>query len=366
MTTTTRQTSRALLLTLGLLGTLACQPADATPLGLPPLPAPADSPARIRLGERLFHDQRLSSTGQIACASCHLDSLSFQDGRPVSRGVNLLRGTRNAPTVLNAAYLNALFWDGRASSLEQQAMQPLLNAVEHGWRNEVELLQQVRSDAAYLAQFREAYGIAPEQIGLVQVAGAIAAYERTLLSGGSAFDRWRYGGETQALDDAARRGFTVFTGAGQCASCHLIGEHSALFTDQAFHNLGIGLAPLAAEAERLAEVYRSSPERPPESGLTEQQIAALGRYTVSHRHEDIGAFRTPSLRNVARTAPYMHDGSFRNLESVIDYFDRGGDPAGRSPSLSRRLQPLHLSVQQKQDLLAFLMSLDSPPPHSVR
>lgn len=348
-------------------GWLSASLAIAAPLGLPPLPVPADNPqtpAKIDLGRKLFHDQRFSSTGQVACMSCHLDAIAFQDGRPVPRGVNMAHGTRNAPTAINAAYLQLLFWDGRAQSLEQQALQPLFNHVEHGLRSEEELLSVIRGDAQYPALFRTAFGITPQAITPTHFAKAVAAYERSLIAGDSAFDRWYYGGEKLALSASAQRGFAVFTGAGHCVACHSIGAREALFTDQSFHNANVGFWRLGADAQRIADTYLQA-----QTGavdhlvLSDQQISELGRFAVTRRREDIGAFKTPSLRNIARTAPYLHDGSLVSLPEVVDYFDRGGQlraNAAANPFQSPLIRPLHLSEQQKQDLVAFLESLTSP------
>jgi cytochrome c peroxidase len=342
--------------------------AAAPPLGLPPLPVPADNPqtpARIALGDALFHDARLSSTGEIACKNCHLDAIAFHDGRPVAKGVHMQRGTRNAPTVVNAAYYDYQFWDGRARTLEQQAVQPLLNPVEHGLRTEEEVLDIVRRDPRYVAQFEEAFGVAPQAIAMLHLTQSIAAYERTLISGNSPFDRWYYGGDQTAMSDSAKRGFEVFTGPGHCAECHSVNERHALFTDQGFHNANAGFAQLGADPERLAtEFIRAKNTSLDHQVLTERQVSELGRFAVTGQREDLGAFKTPSLRNIARTPPYLHDGSLNTLEKVVEYFNNGGklnprDP-GPNPFQSPLIRPLHLSEAQKGDLVAFLKSLTSP------
>lgn len=329
--------------------------AAAVPLGLPPLPIPADNPQtaeKIALGDKLFHDTRLSSTGQVGCKSCHLDGIAFHDGRPVPRGVNKLRGTRNAPTVLNAAYYDDQFWDGRAASLEEQALQPLLNPVEHGLRSEQDVLALLRRDAQYVTMFRAAFGIDAAQIGMQQVGQAIASYERTLIAGNSPFDHWHYAGEAGAVGEDVKRGFALFTGAAGCSSCHPVGAQSALFTDQRYHNVGVGHTRLAsADASSLLSSASTLDLRV----LSDAQVSELGRYAVTGNPADLGAFKTPGLRNVARTAPYLHDGSLNTLEQVVDYFAAGGVGA-RSPLL----RPAALTAEQKQDLVAFLKSLTSP------
>lgn len=337
--------------------------AAAVPLGLPPLPIPPDNPQtpeKVQLGDRLFHDTRLSSTGQVGCTSCHLDGIAFHDGRPVPRGVNKLRGTRNAPTVLNAAYLDTQFWDGRAASLEEQALQPLANPVEHGLRSAADVLDLLRRDPQYTALFRAAFGVEAAQIGLPHVGRAIAAYERTLIAGNSPFDRWYYAGEAGAVGDDVKRGFAMFTGAAGCSACHPIGAKSALFTDQRFHNAGVGFARLGADPARAASRFAAAPASVDTRVLSDAQASELGRYAVTGQLADLGAFKTPGLRNVARTAPYLHDGSLNTLEQVVDYFTGGFAAAGANSHLSPLLRPLALSAAQKQDLVAFLKSLTSP------
>ncbi len=342
--------------------------AGATPLGLPPLPIPADNPqapAKIALGDALFHDARFSSTGEIACKNCHLDAIAFHDGRPVAKGVHMQRGTRNAPTVVNAAYYDYQFWDGRVQTLEQQAIQPLLNPVEHGLRTEEEVLDIVRRDPRYIAQFVEVFGVAPQAITIQHLAQAIAAYERTLISGNSAFDRWYYGGDQTAMSESAQRGFAVFTGPGHCAECHAVSQQYALFTDQAFHNANASFALLGADPEhRAAQFMRARKANLDQRVLSDREASELGRFAVTGQREDLGAFKTPSLRNIARTPPYLHDGSLNTLEKVVEYFNNGGklnprDPVP-NPFQSPLIRPLHLSEVQKDDLVAFLKSLTSP------
>ncbi|TJY63327.1 c-type cytochrome [Sinimarinibacterium sp. CAU 1509] len=342
--------------------------AGAPPLGLPPLPIPADNPqtpAKIALGDALFHDARFSSTGEIACKNCHLDAIAFHDGRPVAKGVRMQRGTRNAPTVVNAAYYDYQFWDGRAQTLEQQALQPLLNPIEHGLRSEDEILNIVRRDANYVARFAEAFGASAQSITITHLTQAIAAYERTLISGDSAFDRWYYGGDLTAMSDSAKRGFEVFTGPGHCAQCHTVTRQYALFTDQAFHNANASFALLGADPERrAAEFMQARTANIDQRVLSDREASELGRFAVTGRREDLGAFKTPSLRNIARTPPYLHDGSLNTLEKVVEYFNNGGklnprDP-GPNPFQSPLIRPLNLSAEQKRDLVAFLKSLTSP------
>lgn len=307
------------------------------PLGLPPVPAPDNSPPTrelVELGRTLFFSRKLSVDGTLSCASCHDPATAFADPRPVSLGVRGRRGKRNAPTVLNAAYYRLLFWDGRARSLEEQASGPILNDLEMAHSLEG-LLRTCEQDSELRASFRRAYGQGP--ISLAKITHALASFERTLLSGDSPFDRFFFAGDRTALSPAARRGLEIFRhpAKGNCAACHTIGERDALFTDQAFHNLGVGLDP-------------------------EGHLTDLGRFLLSRRDLDRGAFRTPSLRNVALTAPYMHDGSLKTLKEVVDFYVGGGS---WNPYLDKQIKPLtHLSAQERADLVAFLESLTGQLP----
>ncbi len=349
---------------------LLCVPlvSGAAPLGLPPLPVPPDNPQsseKIRLGDKLFHDTRFSSTGEVACKNCHLDGIAFHDGRPVPRGVHMARGTRNAPTVINAAYMKNLFWDGRAGSLEEQSIQPLFNPVEHGLTSETQVLSVVQGDPEYRALFRAAFGVPPNIITMQHFAWAVAAYERTIISGNSDFDRWYYGGQANAISEAAKRGFVVFTGQGQCSSCHLIGSDHALFTDQLFHNANVGFARLGSNPEAAARRYlRVKTGKLDHQVLSDLQVSELGRFAVTERMEDLGAFITPGLRNIARTPPYLHDGTLNTLEKAVRYFNNGGkmnpDEPGPNRFQSALIRPLHLSERQQQDLVEFLKTLTSP------
>lgn len=308
----------------------------AAPLGLPPVPAPAGNPptaATIALGRKLYYDPILSVDNSVSCASCHHPDAGFADGKPLSDGVRGKKGTRNSPTVLNAAYFHTLFWDGRAADLEQQAAGPVENPVEMAHS-----LQDVENKLmrypGYRAAFAKAFG--PGHITFDMVAKAIASFERTLVSGDSPFDRYYYGHDQSALSDSAKRGLDVFMSPekGNCAACHLIGKEYALFTDDKFHNIGVG--------------------------VKDEKPTDLGRYLVTKNDADRGAFRTPSLRNVALTAPYMHDGSLTTLKEVVDFYIGGGNS---NPYLDKRVKPLDfLSGQERADLVSFLESLTGDTP----
>lgn len=310
-----------------------------TPLGLPPVPIPADNPPTadtVALGRKLYYDTRLSADNTVSCANCHNPAKAFTDGLRVSLGVGGKNGTRNAPTVLDAAYNPAQFWDGRAASLEDQAGGPMANPVEMGLPHEV-MVAKISKVADYQAAFDKAFGPGPITIDKVQK--AIASFERTLLSGDSPFDKYEYGGDKTALSPAAIRGLAIFRDKqkGNCATCHTIGDKYALFTDGKYHNIGEGLD---------------------DNG----DLKDLGRYTQTHVDADRGAFRTPTLRNISRTAPYMHDGSVKTLKDVVDFYVGGGSS---NPYLDKQIKELKLTGPERADLVAFLESLTcSTPPNS--
>ena len=314
----------------------------AAPLGLPPVVSPADNPPTaetIALGRKLYYDPALSVDNTVACASCHHPDHGFSDGRPVSTGVQGKTGTRNSPTVFNSAYFDTQFWDGRAPSLEVQAEGPVQNPVEmaHTLRG---VEQRLMNDPEYRRLFKQAFG--SDNITYDMVGKAIASFERTVISGNSPFDRYYYGHDPKAMSPSAIRGFKVFSSAdkGNCTACHVIGKDYALFTDNKFHNIGVGV--LDVEGKEFAD---------------------LGRYQVTKNDADRGAFKTPSLRNVALTAPYFHDGSMKTLKDVVDYYIGAGNS---NPFLDKQIHALDfLSGQERADLLAFLESLTGDMPADV-
>ena len=306
------------------------------PLGLPTVPVPPTNPETmetIALGRRLFYDKHLSRDNTVACASCHNPQTGFTDGLPHSVGVAGKTGTRNAPTVVNAAYMPQLFWDGRSASLEEQSATPIANPLEMDQGHDL-LVSNLNSEPTYQAAFHKAFGPGPATLGKVEK--AIASFERTLISGDSPFDRYRFGGDKNALTAAAIRGFQVFMNPdqGNCATCHTIAGKYALFTDGEFHNTGAGV-----------------------NG--EGDLMDFGRYEATKNDSDKGSFKTPSLRNIAQSPPYMHDGSLKTLKDVVDFYAGGGnsnlyqDPAMKS---------IHLTGQQRSDLVAFMESLTGALP----
>ncbi len=307
-----------------------------TPLGLPPILVPNDNPPTaetIALGRRLYYDPILSVDNSVSCATCHNPDLAFGDPKPVSIGVGHKFGARNSPTVLNSVYYSLQFWDGRAASLEKQAEGPVQNPVEmaHSPRG---VEERLNANLEYRAEFARAFG--PGEITFVEVEKAIASFERTLVSGNSPFDRWYYGHDEKAVSESVKRGFEVFRDAkkGNCAVCHTVGENYALFTDNKFHNIGVG--------------------------VTDEKVNDVGRFKETGRPEDMGSFKTPSLRNVAITAPYFHDGSRQTLKQAMDYYVGGGNS---NPNLDREMHPLNfLTAQERADLIAFLESLTGEIP----
>jgi cytochrome c peroxidase len=312
----------------------------AAPLGLPPVPVPADNPPTaetIALGRKLYYDTRLSVDNTVSCASCHDPKFGFSDGKKFSTGVQNKTGTRNSPTVFNAAYYDRQFWDGRAPSLEKQAEGPVENPVEMA-HTLAGAVQKLSADPETVKEFEAAFG--PGPITVDKMTKAIAAFERTIVSANSPFDRFYFGGDKRALSPAAQRGFKIFMDEkkANCAVCHTVGGKHALFTDNKFHNIGIGAD-------------------------TRGNLTDEGRYKETKNPADLGAFKTPSLRNVAQTAPYMHDGSIQTLKDVMDYYIGGGNT---NSTLSPHMKPLdHLTFQERKDLLAFLESLTGEMPKDV-
>jgi cytochrome c peroxidase len=278
------------------------------PLGLDLyLPAPVSNPLTrksVAMGRRLFFDKRLSRDGTLACVSCHDPARAFSDGRAVARGIHDTEGTRNAPALINRGYGRLFFWDGRADSLERQAMQPILNPIEMGL-TEVEIEHRTGMKSA-------------------DVTAALASYVRTIRSGDSRFDRYA-AGRVDSLNALEKSGLQLFRGKGGCSACH-IGPN---FTDENFHNTGVA--------------WRDG------------RFADEGRFTVSGKPHDHGAFKTPTLREVSRTAPYMHDGSLTTLEDVAEFYSEGGRP---NPGLDSEIRPRHFTAEEKRALIAFLKTLN--------
>jgi cytochrome c peroxidase len=355
-----------LLLLLALLLVCPALPTSAadTTLGLPHLSHDTDSNhIVVLLGKHLFRDSRLSADGKVSCGKCHVSSIAFTDGRARSVGNGNQVGTRNAPSLLNVVYLQSLFWDGRAADLNSQISAPLTNPVEQALQSASDALNPIRSDPTYVKEFSSAFGVGADRIDMSLVARALSAYERTLLAGGSPFDRYAYGHDPRAMNAEAIRGLAIFRERAQCTSCHQIGESSALFTDGEFHISPMGL-PIAVSSnlgpltKKIVLAKKAGIPRELERLIaTDANVAALGRFIVTLNPVDIGKFRTPSLRNVALTAPYMHDGSVNTLEQAIDL-----ELYNRGTALN---YPVALTVSERADLLSFLQALTSPSAQSA-
>ncbi|MFH0944122.1 MAG: cytochrome c peroxidase [Planctomycetota bacterium] len=345
-------------------------PGSASPLGLPEIRFPGDNPQtaeKIALGDKLFHDKRFSSTGTVSCATCHDKDKAFTDSPlSVSEGIRSLTGTRNAPTVINSVFFDTLFWDGRSPSLEDQALHPFTNPVEMGLKDHEPILQIVCADAEYGRVFQQVFGKSGDGITMKEVTQAIASFERSKVSGDSPFDRWRYGREEDALTPAQVRGFDLFINQGRCVSCHRIEQTQALFTDNRFHNIGVGINDIQDEVPALAGEFLKAEATLSEVDvkvLTDSRTSELGRFAISRGLDDLGSFKTPTLRNIAVTAPYMHDGSLKTLRDVVVHYNNGGVTVAGSPVndfLSGGIRPLNLTDSQIDDLVQFLEALTSP------
>lgn len=312
---------------------------------------------KVSLGEALYYDKRLSADGTLSCATCHDPAKSFASADALTVGVNGRVGVRNAPTVLNAMFSDRLFWDGRASSLEEQVKHPLVNPDEMGMPSLDAVVARVGGVPDYRRRFRRVFGGGGITIGTI--AKAIAAYERTRLSGNSPFDRF-IAGERGALTEPQRRGWELFRQKARCITCHTFDASSPFFTDNRFHNTGAGSAgvdygPLVERTRRGSAAVKIPPMN---VGQTAQpfELSGLGRYLVTGSLRDVGAFKTPTLRDVELTTPYMHDGSEKTLLDVVKFYNRGGRP---NPYLDGEVRPLNLTEGEMNDLVEFMRALTS-------
>jgi cytochrome c peroxidase len=292
------------------------------PLGLPPLTEPADnpySPAKAELGRLLYFDKRLSADESVSCATCHDPKFAFTDGAATSTGIKSQKGGRSAPTIINRAYTLAQFWDGRAATLEEQAKGPMANPIEMGNTHDA-IVTKIKGVAGYRPLFAKAFG--SEEIHIDRIAMAIACFERTVFSGNAPYDRYKRG-DKKAMTPEQVRGMSVFFDKAKCDRCH----EGANFTLNMYANLGVG---------------------------SDKPDPDVGRFAVTKNPKDWGLFKTPTLREIARTGPYMHDGSLKTLEEVVEFYDKGGI---KNKNLDENLKPLHLTAQEKKDLVAFLNAL---------
>lgn len=329
------------------------------PLGLPSMFVPQDNPLtqeKVDLGRQLFMDRRLSHNNTFSCAMCHVPEQGFTShelGAAIGLQGRSIR--RNSPTSYNVGYQRSLFHDGRELHLEDQVWGPLLAKNEMDMPSIGYVVEKLRLLPEYSGRFEAAFDgpVTAERIGF-----ALASYQRMLVSGNSRFDRWYYGGEKNALDSQEQQGFEVFRGKARCIVCHAVGEKSALFTDHNFYNTGLGWERTMfpeRETYRVQLAPGVFVDVKSESLKSfEQPIPDVGRYEVTLNPKDRWAYKTPMLRNVAITAPYMHDGSLRTLEDVVDFYDKGGI---ENPDKSPLLTPLDLSQDEKAALVAFMKTL---------
>lgn len=293
---------------------------------LGPVPVPPDNPQtdqKIRLGQQLYFDTRLSADNTISCATCHSPETAWANHNRTDTGIRGQVGGRNSGTILDAGYMRYQFWDGRAGSLEEQALGPIHNPIEMGETLE-NVVRKLNAVPGYVAEFQEVFGTDVTTDG---IAKAIAAFERTVNSGPSPYDRYLMGDE-KAMSAAAVRGIGLFNGKAHCTACH----SGPMFSDQSFHNLGVG-------------IDKPDPD--------------VGRSKITNDSRDWGRFKTPTLRNIALTYPYLHDGSEKDLAAVVEFYDRGGIP-NRNPD--PLMLPLHLTSREKADLVAFMEALTGALP----
>jgi cytochrome c peroxidase len=288
---------------------------------LPPVDFPPNNPQtdlKILLGKQLYFDTRLSKDNTISCATCHNPAMGWSDAGPTSKGINGQMGGRRSPPVSNAAYSKLQFWDGRAPSLEEQAKGPIQNPIEMGNTHEV-MIRSVEDIPGYVTEIQIIYGT--KVINIDMVADAIAAFERTVVTTDSPFDRY-VNGDDDALTSIEKKGLEIFNGKGHCTACHW----GPYFSDGRFHNLGV------------LEPYPAKPD--------------LGRYMVTNDPKDKGAFKTPTIRDVALRPPYMHNGSEKTLEDVVELYDKGGRIG--DPNLDPLIVPLRLTKAEKKALVEFM------------
>jgi cytochrome c peroxidase len=278
---------------------------------------------KAELGEKLFFDPILSSDRTISCGSCHKPAQAFADTGAVSRGVGGRKGTRNSPSAMNLSLQKIFFWDGRKSNLEEQALEPISNPVEMNLPI-AKAVARLRTSKSYNTWFKKIFDQSPSSKNLAE---ALAAFERTLETTDSPFDEWKFSGDTTAVSESAKRGFVLFNGKAKCITCHF----GADLTTNEFRNIGL---------------------------FDAKQLNDSGRFKISRKMEDVGRFKVPALRNIAVTFPYMHNGMFRTLDEVIDFYN---DPSKIVPGAINRdtlfAKPLDLTAMEKSDLKEFLFSL---------
>ena len=322
---------------------------------------PADNPQtpeKVSLGQKLFFERRLSADDTVSCSTCHHPELAFTDRKPLSVGIKGRVGQRNAPTILNALYNKTQFWDGRVNTLEEQAANPIVNAFEMGHPNLDAAVAQIARVEEYQQAFQRVFGRPPNGPDLLR---AVASYERTQLSFDSPFDHF-IAGDKNAIDASAKRGWELFNTQARCNKCHALTDTQrdvTVFTDNDFHNIGIGIirhnvVALARQAEQL---IKSGDTAAVDRAAIQTDMSALGRFLITKKEKDIASFKTPDIRNVLVTGPYFHDGSQETLWDVIDHYNKGDGL--QNPYLDEDMQPLALTETDIDDLVAFLASLTS-------
>jgi cytochrome c peroxidase len=291
------------------------------PLGLDAMRIPKDNPLtadKIELGKQLYFDKRLSRDNTVSCATCHDPEQGWSNGEAVATGIGGQKGGRSSPTIINSGYSYFQFWDGRAKHVEGQALGPIQNPIEMDLTLD-ELTEKLNKVEGYQEQFQQVF---ESEVTSEGIAKAIGAFERTILSGNSPYDQYQ-AGQKEALSEAAQRGMELFFNKAHCSACHA----GANFSDGGFHSIGHGY-----DDEK-------------------QEFRDIGRHAISELGGDSGSFKTPTLREIARTAPYMHDGEFKTLKSVVEYYNRGGNP---NDYLDEEIFPLKLTEQEIDDLVTFL------------
>jgi cytochrome c peroxidase len=318
---------------------------------------PPDNPitdAKAKLGDMIFDEKRVSADDSVACNTCHSPRNGFTTHTAASRGVGDQIGKRNAPSILNAMFYKSMFWDGRAASLEEQARMPILNPVEMGQKDAKDVVAKLAAIPEFVEAFQKVFDRPPNWEDLGK---ALAAFERTRLSTEAPFDRFLRGDE-KALNASQRRGWALFTGKARCGSCHTYDPALPLFGDNRFHNTGVaaGKQDFNQLAQRAAKSVAAGSKAEIDKLALETDYSDLGRFLVTQKREDIGGFKTPFLRDVLLTGPYMHDGSFETLWDVVEFFNKGGE---RNPFLDAEMKPLGLSASEVEDVVNFLGALTS-------
>lgn len=347
----------AMVLTVTIWPLLAADIPSFVPPELVRFVTPKDNPAtpeKIELGRKLFNDVRLSADGTVSCATCHEATKGFTDRLPTSKGIRNQFGKRNAPTVLNAMFLDTQFLDGREPTLESQAKMPFINPIEMGMKDGDAVVKKVASIPDYRQAFQKVFG---RPVNFDDVGRAIAVFERTVLSTEAPIDRF-VAGDSGALSPAQSRGWAIFNGKGRCNTCHGYNPTYPFFTDNLFHNIGI-----AAHKADFPELAKRG-EKALETGDTAQlehmalatEFSELGRFLATRNRSDIGAFKTNPLRDIVLTSPYMHDGSLPTLWDVIDHYNKGGVP---NPFLDGGIHRLGLTETEIDDLVEALGAFTS-------